>query len=59
MGTDRRLELGMKGHKHVTNNYNFENFQNKWVELMLDIHDKEGSWETRKGYNNITFKEIV
>ena len=25
---------------------------------MLKVHEECGSWETRKGYNGITFKEI-
>jgi len=59
MGHDARLALGMKGHQHVTNNYNFDTFEKTWVDLMLDIHEKEGSWETRKGYNNIMLKEVA
>ena len=47
---DRR-ELGKKGVAHVSNKYNFENFKNRWVELMLEVHEKYGSWDTRKGYD--------
>ncbi len=58
MGTDRRLELGKKGLAHVNNNYSFRAYQEKWVKLMLDIHEKEGSWETRRDYSNIVLEEI-
>ena len=32
-------------------NYNFKNFQDKWVELMLDLHERHGSWDNGKLYN--------
>ena len=57
-GEEFRKELGQKGREHVLQNYNFNDFNSKWVKLMSDIHEKHGSWETRKGYNGITFKEI-
>jgi glycosyltransferase involved in cell wall biosynthesis len=56
---EERYELGLKGAKHVEQNYNFENFGKKWVNLMLKIHEEHGSWETRKGYSSITFKEVA
>ncbi len=58
-GKEFRTELGLNGRNHVLSNYNFENFNNKWVELMTKIHEEEGSWETRKGYSSITFKEVA
>ena len=39
------------GREHVVKNYNFENFEKAWVDLMLEIHEEEGSWETRKHKN--------
>ena len=59
MGIDARLEMGLKGRQHVLENYNFENYGSSWVDLMLKIHEVEGSWETRKNYNGITFKEVA
>jgi glycosyltransferase involved in cell wall biosynthesis len=58
-GEEFRNELGANGRKHVLENYNFESFNEKWVNLILKIHEEEGSWETRKGYSNITFKEVA
>ena len=49
----------MKGLNHTRKNYNFNTFKEKWVELMLDVHEKNGSWETRKEYSGIYFKEIT
>ena len=58
-GEEFRKELGNNGRNHVLQNYNFENFLKKWVNLMLKIHKEEGSWDTRKGYSSITFKEVA
>ena len=58
-GEEFREELGSNGRQHVLENYNFEIFNKKWVNLMLKIHEEEGSWETRKGYSSITFKEVA
>ena len=58
-GEEFRKELGDNGRKHVLENYNFDNFNKTWVDLMLKIHEEEGSWETRKGYSSITFKEVA
>tara|TARA_R100000388_G_C7244878_1_gene164217 strand:- start:5502 stop:6767 length:1266 start_codon:yes stop_codon:yes gene_type:complete len=59
LSPEGRHEIGMKGAKHVHENYNFEKFGEKWVNLMLKVHEQHGSWETRKGYNGITFKEVA
>jgi glycosyltransferase involved in cell wall biosynthesis len=58
-GPDFRKDLGENGRQHVLDNYNFDAFNKKWVNLMLKIHEEEGSWETRKGYSSITFKEVA
>lgn len=59
LSDEERHDLGMKGVKHIENNYSFEMFEKKWVNLMLKIHEECGSWETRKGYSTITFKEVA
>jgi len=53
-----REEMGNRGREHVKMNYNFENFQKQWVERMLDIHEKHGSWENRKGYKPWNLVEV-
>jgi len=55
---EQRLELGAKGREHVMKNYNFEDFIKRWPELLEDIHNRYGSWETRKGYKTWTFEEV-
>ena len=59
MNNEQRRELGMLGRQHVENNYNFQKFSETWVDLMLNVHDRCGSWENRKNYNKIHFKEIA
>jgi len=59
LSKEDRHELGLNGSEHVKNNYNFENFNQRWVNLMLKVHNEEGSWNTRKGYDGITFKEVA
>jgi spore maturation protein CgeB len=56
MNREERIELGQKGRGHVMKNYNFENFNKTWVDIMTSIHEKCGSWDTRKQYKpwNIT-----
>jgi len=47
---EERKRMGDRGREHVKMNYNFENFQNKWIDIMTEIHDKYGSWKDRKNY---------
>ena len=49
--TDKeRKKIGKAGRKHVLENYNFEEFNKSWVDTMLYIHEKFGSWENRKNH---------
>jgi len=59
LGKEGRHEMGQRGRKHVIENYNFENFNNQWVEYMLKIHEEQGSWDERVNYNGIRFKEVA
>mgnify|MGYP003114705207 CR=1 FL=1 len=49
---------GRSGREHVIKNYNFETFNKTWVDLMLKIHEEEGSWDTRK-YKNYRLLEVA
>tara|TARA_Y100001938_G_scaffold106614_1_gene145548 strand:+ start:9972 stop:11231 length:1260 start_codon:yes stop_codon:yes gene_type:complete len=59
MSPDKRKKLGSDGRAHVLKNYNFEKLQQKWIEVIDKIVEEEGSWETRKNYNGIRFKEVA
>ena len=58
MGSAERKKLGELGKAHVENNYSFESFEAKWVELMAETMKRCGSWADRKGKANWTLKEI-
>jgi len=58
MSPNARTDLGLTGHRHVKENYNFEQFNKRWVSLMTKIHEDCGSWETRKNYTSIKFEEL-
>jgi len=59
MGEQARRELGRAGRKHVETNYNFNDFNQTWLDLMLSIHERYGSWETRSNYDGIRFMEVA
>ena len=56
---ETRREMGAAGRKHVEANYNFEDFKQKWIDFMDSIVEENGSWETRKNYSGIRFKEVA
>jgi len=56
---EERKEMGMAGHAHVEEKYNFKSYQKKWVEIMLDVHERCGSWDTRKEYDGVRFSEVL
>ena len=45
--------------EHVNKNYNFENYEKNWVELMDSIIEKHGSWENRKIYKRWHLMEVA
>ena len=49
--TDKeKTKLTKRARKHVKQNFNFKDFNSRWVNLMENTYKKYGSWETRKGY---------
>ncbi len=55
---DVRKRMGLAGRAYVEENYNFKNYQKKWVEIIDNLHEKQGSWENRKNYKNVNFAEV-
>jgi glycosyltransferase involved in cell wall biosynthesis len=47
---DERAEMGRKGRQSIFNRLSFEDHGKRWVELLEEIHEKHGSWETRQNY---------
>ncbi len=58
MSKEERRKLGKAGREHVIKNYSFEKFNDTWVSEMLKIHEKCGSWDTRKNYVSWVCEEI-
>jgi glycosyltransferase involved in cell wall biosynthesis len=52
-------KMSQQGIKHVHDNYSFEKYQKRWVELMDEIVEKHGSWETRDGYRRWHLMEVA
>ena len=39
--------------------HNFEKYCSGWDEILSEIHEKYGSWETREGYKSWILKEVI
>lgn len=59
MSKEEREEMGRLGMEHVKENYNFLLFKERWIELMDDVTERLGSWDTRKEYKPWEIREIV
>jgi glycosyltransferase involved in cell wall biosynthesis len=49
----------LQGREHVKKNYNFEDYEKKWVKFMDDTTEKYGSWESRVGYKTWHLLEVA
>ena len=58
MSQEERTALGQAGRNHVMKNYNFEDFKKKWVDELISLHEKHGSWENRKSYKPWSIQEV-
>ena len=58
MTEDERKALGERGKEHVRQNYNFDNYVEEWDKALQEIHEKNGSWETRKNYKTWELLEV-
>ena len=52
-------KMSVQGRNHVAQNYNFEDFEDKWVELMDSVTKKHGSWKNREGYERWHLMEVA
>ena len=57
--TKKYRQMCSQGRRHVHEHYNFENFEKGWVDLMDQIIEKYGSWETRQGYRRWHLMEVA
>ena len=51
--------MSKAGMQHVKDNYNFEEYESRWVETMDEVIEKHGSWETRVGYKRWHLLEVA
>ena len=58
MDPKEREEMGLHGREHTLRNYNLEKNMQKWDELLTMIHEKHGSWDTRKNYKSWELIEV-
>ena len=58
MTEEERLELGLKGQSHVDRKYNFKNYVVKWRYLLKEIHEKYGSWPSKKEHKTWELLEV-
>ena len=56
-GADRK-QLGLQGRQHVEKNYSFDKYCQGWIDIMLAVHEKYGSWDDRQDYKPWDFKEV-
>jgi glycosyltransferase involved in cell wall biosynthesis len=45
--------------KHVKENFSFEQYERKWVELIDRVVEESGSWKTRKNYKRWHLLEVA
>jgi len=58
MSKQEREELGRSGRAHVLKNYSFDKFKYQWINLMENIYETRGSWDTRKNYKSWELIEL-
>ena len=59
MSDKKYKKMSVQGRAHVSKNYNFEKYEKRWVELMNEIVEKHGSWETRENYKRWYMMEVA
>jgi glycosyltransferase involved in cell wall biosynthesis len=58
MPKEERLALGKAGRDYVMREYNFKKYCNSWDEVLTNVHEKYGSWETRKNHKPWSIMEV-
>jgi glycosyltransferase involved in cell wall biosynthesis len=58
MTYQQRKEMGKKAREYVLKKYDIKKFAAQWEETMDRFLEKNGSWQTRKGYKRWTTKDF-
>ena len=59
MSHEERGALGAAGRAHVLASYSLAQFTEKWDEVLSGVHERCGSWDTRRDYKTWEFSEIT
>ena len=52
-------KMSIQGREHVKTNYNFDDYEKKWVETMDNVVETYGSWSERKHYKRWHLMEVA
>ena len=52
-------KMSIQGREHVKKNYNFKTYKNRWVEIMDDLTERHGSWNSRELYDRWQLMEVA
>ena len=58
MPEDKRKKMALDGREYVSKKYGFESFNKRWVEIMDQVVEENGSWDTRKNYERWSLQEV-
>tara|TARA_R110000824_G_scaffold12307_10_gene54080 strand:- start:6555 stop:7814 length:1260 start_codon:yes stop_codon:yes gene_type:complete len=59
MSYEEREKMGKMGLQHVADNYSYASYQERWVKLMMEIHETHGSWDSRKNHQPWHLMEVA
>ena len=52
-----RATIGARARQWTQKQFNFGSFTRRWDDLLTEIHEKNGSWDTRQNYTSYDVKE--
>ena len=52
-------KMSKAGIKHTRENYNFEDYENSWINLIDEVIETHGAWDSRKNYKQWHLNEIT
>jgi len=52
-------KMSKAGIKHAHENYNFEDYENSWINLIDEVIETHGAWDSRKNYKRWHINEII
>jgi glycosyltransferase involved in cell wall biosynthesis len=58
MTSAERKKMGMLGRENILKNFSIDQYVAEWDRILTEVHEKNGSWETRKNYQSWTLKGI-